>query len=98
MFPVAAVEDVERAVVPGALQVLHVVLHLHLHGVSVVVLPALELLVSIFAFEAFQSPFFPSGPGLLAVQQDDRLVGPLEALDELFRGDSEGVHTLNAVL
>lgn len=98
VFTVAAVEDVERAVVPRGLQILHVVLHLHLHRVSVVVLATFEFLVAVFAFETFQSPFFPSGPGLLAVEQDDGFVGPLVALDENLRTDMEGVHTLYVVL
>ena len=98
VFTVAAVKDVERAVVPGVLQVLHVVLHLHLHRVAVVVLPALELLVAVFALESLQSPFFSGGPALLAVLQDDGLVGSLEALDELFRTEMAGVHTLYVVL
>lgn len=98
VFAVAAVEDVERAVVPRGLQVLHIVLHLHLHRVPVVVLAAFELLVAVFAFEALQGPFFPSGPALLTVQQDDGFVGSLEALDELLRRDVEGVHALHVVL
>lgn len=98
VFTVAAVEDVERAVVPRGLQILHVVLHLHLHRVSVVVLATFEFLVAVFAFETFQSPFFPSRPGLLAVEQDDGFVGPLVALDENLRTDMEGVHTLYVVL
>lgn len=98
VFAVAAVEDVERAVVPRGLQVLHIVLHLHLHRVPVVVLAAFELLVAVFAFEALQGPFFPSGPALLTVQEDDGFVGSLEALDELLRGDVEGVHALHVVL
>lgn len=98
MFTIAAVKDVEWAVVLCALQVLHIVLHFHLHRVSVVVLSTLEFLVAVFAFEALQSPFFSSGPGLLAVQQHNRFVGSLVVLDEVFRGDMEGVNALNIVL
>lgn len=98
VFAVAAVEDVERAVVLGALQVLGVVLHLHLHRVAVVILATLELLVAVLAFEALQGPFFSGGPVFLAVQQDHGLVGPLEALDEVLRTELEGVHALHRVL
>lgn len=98
VLAVAAVEYVERAVVFGGLQVFHVVLHLHLHGVAVVVLPTFELLVSVFAFEALQSPFLASGPALLTVQEDDGFVGPLEARDELLWGKAEGIHPLHVVL
>lgn len=68
MFPIAAVKDVERAVIFGGLQVLRVVLHLHLHGVAVVILATLELLVAVLAFEALQGPFFTGRPVFLAVQ------------------------------
>lgn len=84
MFTVAAVEDVERAVVSRALHVLHVILHLHFHRVAVVVFAALELLVAVFALETLQGPFLPAGPRLLAVEQNYGFIGLLESLDELF--------------
>ena len=62
---VAAVEDVERAVVTRALQVLHVIFHLHLHRVALVVLAALELLVAVLPFETLQGPFLTGRPGVL---------------------------------
>lgn len=98
VLTVAAVEDVERTVILGVLQVLCVVLHLHLHRVAVIVFATFKLLVSVFAFEALQGPFLPSGPVLLAAEQDHGLVGPLEALDEVLRRKMAGIHTLHTVL
>lgn len=98
VFTVAAVKDVERAVVFGGVQVLCVVLHLHLHRVAIVVLATLELLVAVLAFEALQGPFLAGRPVFLAVQKDHGLVGPLEALDELLRTELEGVNPLHRVL
>ena len=62
VFPVAAVKDVKGAVIAGALHVLDVVFHFHLHRVPVVVLATLELLVPVFPFEALQSPLLLSIP------------------------------------
>lgn len=98
VLTIAAVKDVKRTVILGVLQVLCVVLHLHLHRVAVIVFSTFKLLVSVFAFESLQGPFLPSGPILLAAKQDHRLIGPLEALDEVLRRKMAGVHTLHVVL
>ena len=98
MLAVAAVENIEWAVVLCGLQVLHVVLHLHLHRVTIVVLTTLELLVAVLTFEALHGPLLTCGPGVLTVEQHHRFVGPLEALDELLCAETQGVHTLNIVL
>lgn len=98
MFTVATVKNVERAVVPGALQVFNIVLHLHLHRVAVIVLAALKLLVAVLAFEALQGPFISGGPTFLTVQQDDGLVGALVALDKFLWTEMEGISALNIVL
>lgn len=98
VLTVAAVEDVQWAVVLGALQILHVVLHLHLHRVAVIVLATLELLVAVFSLEALQSPLLFGRPAVLAAKQDDGFVGTLKAPDELIGAEVAGVHTLHVVL
>jgi len=98
VLAVAAVEDVERAVVARALQVLRVVLHLHLHRVAIVVLAALELLVAVLSLETLQGPLLARGPALLGVEQHHGLVGTLEAVDELLGGHPQGVHAFHVVL
>lgn len=98
VLTVAAVEDVQRAVILGALQILNVVLHLHLHRVAVIVLATLELLVAVFSLEALQSPLLFGRPAVLAAEQDDGFVGTLKAADELIGAEVAGVDTLHVVL
>lgn len=98
VFSVAAVKDVERAIVTGGLQVFHVVLHLHLHRVAVVVLATLELLVTVFALEALQGPLLAGRPRLLAALQHHWPVGTLKTPDELVGAEVVGIHALHVVL
>lgn len=83
VLTVTAVEDVERTVVMRGLHIFNIILHLHLHRIAIIVLPTLEFLVTVLALQAFQGPFLPSRPHVLAIKKNYRLVGFLEALNEL---------------
>lgn len=74
MLSIAAVKDVEGAVIACGFHVLYVIFHLHLHGVTIIVLPAFELLVPVLAFQALQCPLLLGRPAHLSVQQHHGLV------------------------
>lgn len=83
MLSIAAVKDVEGAVITRGFHVLNVIFHLHLHRVAVIVLPTLELLVPVLAFQPLQRPLLLGRPAHLSVQQHHGLVRLFITLNKL---------------
>lgn len=82
-----AVENVKRAVVLIVLHVVDEVFHLQLDGVSLIVLPAFELLVPVLFPQSAQRPLVTGLPLRRRTRYHNRLVQPLILLHELVRGN-----------